>query len=169
MAAIEWDHLFPHDDYDKVCKERNEWHAQAEALAEALRDLLDNPWLQAPRDRAFVALVRHPALALAERRAHAEAMALALACVLPFIREPMYYVSDQQVLNCARAALARLPAQVLAERRALEAVATAARLPRNTFIHDDCRFAGRWQAVPQEDFDALRAALAALDAAQAER
>jgi len=47
---------------------------------------------------------------------------------------------------------------------ALDALLEAARLRRNVLIYDDedtGRFRGEWVAVPREDFDALRDALAA--------
>ncbi|MFA5808710.1 MAG: hypothetical protein WC935_00050 [Thermoleophilia bacterium] len=41
----------------------------------------------------------------------------------------------------------------------IEALEEVAQLRRSVIIYDDPKFIGRWVAVPEEDFDALRAAL----------
>ena len=41
----------------------------------------------------------------------------------------------------------------------LTALRTAAMLRRNAVIRDDEGFEGNWLAIPEEDFDALRAAI----------
>jgi len=43
---------------------------------------------------------------------------------------------------------------------AFEGLLEAARLKRNAIIHDNPDFGGAWIAIPREDFDALRAAIA---------
>ena len=54
-------------------------------------------------------------------------------------------------------------APCLAAEARLRALVEAARLKRCSVISDEKGFAGQWVAVPDEDFSALRAALAALE------
>jgi hypothetical protein len=51
-------------------------------------------------------------------------------------------------------------AELEAEREAFVALAKTAQLKRNTLIRDTADFKGEWVAIPEEDFDALRNALA---------
>jgi hypothetical protein len=65
---------------------------------------------------------------------------------------------DAERFNNAADALAASEAR-------MEAVRLAADFKRNVIIHDDPKFLGRWIAVPESDFMALREVLAALAAA----
>ena len=72
--------------------------------------------------------------------------------------DPEEYLDDVAAVD--ESTLAEKSRVFLRERDALLAVTQAAQLRRNVVIHDSPAFAGRWIAVPGEDFTRLRDALA---------